>query len=68
MTHSVKSPLPSVVTCPYCNAKLFWIPPIEEGLVARQNCPRCKSSILIIDNVAHFDASAKKAPQKAVIK
>jgi DNA-directed RNA polymerase subunit RPC12/RpoP len=66
MTHHVKRPLDVVVTCPYCSAKLFWFPALDEGLVARQNCPRCKSRILIIDNVAHFDTSAKKAPQRAL--
>jgi hypothetical protein len=40
MTHFVKSQLNDFVTCPYCSAKLFWFPAIDEGLVARQNCPR----------------------------
>jgi hypothetical protein len=65
MTHFVKSPLPNVVTCPYCKAKLYWVPPIDEGLVAHPNCPRCKQTILIIDNVACFDPSARKPPQRA---
>ena len=65
MTSFVKSSLNNVVTCPCYTAKLFWFPPIDEGLVARQICPRCKSSILIIDNVAHFDTNARKPPPKA---
>jgi len=65
MTRSVKIPFRSVVTCPYCSAKLFWFPPVDEGLVSRQDCPKCRHTILIIDNVAHFDPSARKPPQRA---
>jgi hypothetical protein len=65
MTRSLNISFHYVVSCPYCKAKLLWFPCIEEGLVARQDCPKCKITILLVDNVARFDGSAKKPPQKA---
>jgi hypothetical protein len=60
-----KIPFHHVVTCPYCSARFFWFPCLEEGLVARPDCPKCKHMILIIDSVAHFDPNARKPPQTA---